>query len=197
MKILIGGLGTLGSNFIFTLLKSNTLRKEWDLSLVDYDVVSDRDVKYTWFSNIGKSKIVECVRLIYKIHNKNVSIIDFFNGKMEEYLDTCKSFFDIILDFRDTNTEIPNLPCNRYFKCFVNNDYGILLNMQDYKKFRYNPKEYDSKPEVCSTFKFCKYLIELLDENKVDIKSFVIDFNNMNKHDLTWRPDYENKLVEV
>ncbi|MCK9556200.1 hypothetical protein M0R36_10380 [bacterium] len=192
MKILIGGLGTLGSNFLFTLLKTNNLIEDWDLTLVDYDIISDDDLKYTLYSNINKSKIVECVRLIYKIHNRKISIIDFFNGKLEHYKNDNK--FDVVLDFRDVNSDIENISYNLYYKCFLNHDYGILLNDVDYSKFRYNPKEYDTKPELHCAVKFCKNLIDLIDGRK-KINSFLIDFKDMSHHDLIWGKN--GKIIDI
>lgn len=197
LRVLMGGLGTLGANFLFTLLKTNDLNQSWDISLVDYDNISDDDLKYTWYSNVNKSKIVECIRLIYKIHNPYVSIVDFCCGKVEDYLHDNVAEFDLALDFRDNNEVINNLNSNFYFKCFINNQCGILLNEEDYLKFRYNPKEYDSKPDIHNSMKFCSYLIDVLESNKSNIKSFIVDFKSMSKNNLIWKEEYDNRIVEI
>jgi len=195
LRVLIGGLGTLGANFLFTLLKSNDLNRTWDLSLVDYDNVSCNDLKYTWYANINKSKIVECIRLIYKIHNPKVNITDFCCGRLEDYLNK-EHEFDLALDFRDNNDKLGILNSKYYYKSFINNQYGIVLNEEEYFKFRYNPKEYDSKPDICNSVKFCKNMIGLFDLDS-NINSFIMDFESMQANDLVWKEEYGNKIIEV
>ena len=197
MRVLIGGLGTLGANFLFTLLRTNNLNKDWNLSLVDYDKISSNDLKHIWYSNIDKSKIVECIRLIYKIHNPKVNINDFSCGKMEDYLNETKHEFNLALDFRDNNDDFYNLNSNYYFKGFINSQYGILLNEVDSQKFRYNPKEYDSKPFIWNSVHFCNKLINILDSDKIDTKSFMFDFDVLKRSELVCKEEYGNKIIEI
>ena len=188
MNVLIIGLGTVGSNFIYALTK-NKLRKYWNLTIVDYDIVEFKNLKSTPYQKSGFSKTSECLKLLLNNLNFNsqfISISDAYFGKIDDFLKSSHhNNYDVILDFQDnTNTILEYYPieCRHYCKCFINHMFGVSLHNEKHISNMVLTK-YDDYPEMWFTQILCKILIEQIEENKM--YSFMIQkdkiLNSMNK----------------
>ena len=193
MKVLIIGLGTVGSNFVYSLTKTK-LTKKWNISMIDCDEVVEKNIISTPYTNIGNSKVSECLRMLLNNMTSEIrkflSIGDSTFGRIETKRD--KTFhYDIIVDCRDSSDPIPKeLVCDKYFKLFINSQFAICYDRNDHL---FDATNYDAHPEMWFTLLFCKHVIKNIEKEVYE--NFVIYQNEILKKKFMLEEEVNGKRI--